>query len=172
MTTHPPGPWRFTNPHQEIFAPNGKSADGSNGVTVGEVHGDFKYAQDLANARLIAAAPDMLAALKETKRGDMLSDATIVLEQAGHQCLAKALRKMRDEARAAIAKAEGAPHPQPSDMTKRTVMIDIIHYGPGGELGRRAVEHRDDIDAAIANMGPFQPGDTIKIIEREEDAAS
>jgi hypothetical protein len=51
----------------------------------------------IANARLIAAAPDMLAALKE------------LLFNAVHGNGLEAHYKTQDKARAAIAKAEGQP---------------------------------------------------------------
>lgn len=47
---------------------------------------------------------DLLAALSEVNRGDMFSDATIILEQAGHPQLAKAMREYRNTALAAINK--------------------------------------------------------------------
>jgi hypothetical protein len=54
--------------------------------------------EDYANARLIAAAPDLLDALR-----DVLESAKLGLEVEDHP----ALRDIRKAARAAIAKAKG-----------------------------------------------------------------
>lgn len=60
---------------------------------------DATYEQAMANARLIAAAPDMLEALKEVKR---------LFEYRGDDATAFAA-KVEAEIVAAIAKAEGQP---------------------------------------------------------------
>jgi hypothetical protein len=49
--------------------------------------------------------------------------------------------------------------------------IYIIHYGPGGELDRCAVKSEDKIAEALADMGPWRDGDTIKIVKAAERAA-
>lgn len=41
--------------------------------------------------------------------------------------------------------------------------IEIVHEGLGGELERRVVQTADEISPAIASMGPFAPGDNIRI---------
>lgn len=60
-THHTPGPWRF---HDELIKAGG---DGRQGKTIVEAPGQFHFDTDpewLANARLIAAAPDLLRACK------------------------------------------------------------------------------------------------------------
>ena len=58
--THPtPGPWRFDTERCEVVA--GPDAN----VAVVSFHGADSLAQEQANGHLIAAAPDLLAALRE-----------------------------------------------------------------------------------------------------------
>jgi len=89
MSTHTPGPWRIA-PHSKwllkIETADRVICDGFSGSH-----------EDYANARLIAAAPDLLAALARLVESpgvneDMLSPETIAAA---------------DAARAAIAKAQG-----------------------------------------------------------------
>jgi hypothetical protein len=93
--THTPGPWEADD--ESIYA---KNADGS-WQQVAELpgwrtnKGEVMSDTDHANARLIAAAPDMLAALKRMERVFRAASATYGDDAA----LA--------EARAVIAKAEG-----------------------------------------------------------------
>lgn len=99
--THTPGPWsveygveygetdRALNIRCE---PN----DEDSGTFICEMQSSIGPAQTASNARLIAAAPELLAALDElTSRVDMVLYAKYV----GHDRIAKA--------RAAIAKAQG-----------------------------------------------------------------
>ncbi|WP_159585965.1 hypothetical protein [Chelativorans xinjiangense] len=58
-----------------------------------------------ANARLMAAAPDMLDALKEAE--DHLLWAKATLDDAGRRSVGEAMDRCVTEIRAAIAKAEG-----------------------------------------------------------------
>ncbi len=66
-TTHTPGPWEVSRTDEDIERKVGVT------VYVGEDDGAGRFAavrgidlaEDAANARLIAAAPDMLAALQE-----------------------------------------------------------------------------------------------------------
>ena len=64
-TTHTPGPWKLTIDHEINFV----------GVTTADgkcLFEDMPEPQHIANARLIAAAPVLLAACKElTPLGDM-----------------------------------------------------------------------------------------------------
>ena len=90
---HTPGPW--TNSNGTIMAPAGKVAEAGNpgydGFAAESEH------EAIANARLIAAAPDLLAAL--THAEVMLS---IMADPADASSVA-----VRDAARAAIARATG-----------------------------------------------------------------
>jgi hypothetical protein len=90
MTTHTPGPWIFSN--------NGHGGS----AVMASNHRILGYNLEDANARLIAAAPDLLAAAKglvEAYHNSIHGRATF--SQATK--LADAI----DAARAAIAKAEG-----------------------------------------------------------------
>jgi hypothetical protein len=91
QTQHTPGPWTVerynTHPHYEIYA------DGPQRVACAEDH----LSESIANARLIAAAPDLLAELGGI--ADALAEGRTVTIESGS---VKAER-----IRAAIAKAEG-----------------------------------------------------------------
>lgn len=63
--THTPGPWTVVGLSRSIC---GKSFDGVAREIVSRVRGGSSEAAD-ANARLIAAAPDLLAACKELREG-------------------------------------------------------------------------------------------------------
>jgi hypothetical protein len=96
MTTHTPGPWEIE--------------DDFTGLQV--YSGSTQVAQILrdncapANARLIAAAPDMLAALEHLRA----IAGTAILHRASldHQGLMELFEEAREAAFAAIAKATGA----------------------------------------------------------------
>lgn len=96
MKTHTPGPWAYDKDSNEIFSCN--EAHGCGWVAL--VKGNDSNGQPLpeeerqANAKLIAAAPELLAACKELFM-------QMRREGCGHQ-------QMLDRALAAIAKAEGA----------------------------------------------------------------
>ena len=106
MSGHTPGPWRALD---FDTSPNGLgSVVASMGRTLADVHwaavaiGVAVRDEDLpANARLIAAAPDLLAALEEIAKGegafsrDPLTHAENTIEA------------MQSIARAAITKAKG-----------------------------------------------------------------
>ena len=89
---HTPGPWSFYTEPQ----PNGCPVVGSNGLLICMLGHSVRMADQkeiaLANARLIAAAPELLEALK-----DILSNC---LDSDG-------LSRAYENARAAIAKATG-----------------------------------------------------------------
>ena len=103
-TTHTPGPWNV----------DGSNITGPDDHNIGIVSGPHtigasdaalesrmrEHARDEANARLIAAAPDLLAAL-ESLMQHFVGDRTAV------NCLGGA-GIAADVARAAIAKAKGA----------------------------------------------------------------
>ncbi len=75
MSKHTPGPWKTT--HSEV---NGYRVSDSTGWGVAVV---LKDTNDEANARLIAAAPDMLEALRE-----LLGDFGCIVTAANHNDLA------------------------------------------------------------------------------------
>ena len=107
---HTPGPWNSEGPDDfgdhNIHEPTCRLAIGA---VVPNMRPDEEVA---ANARLIAAAPDMLDALHALLSAldqeiiDRLDDAIWVSSQLEPAKLA-ALLNARDAARAAIAKAEG-----------------------------------------------------------------
>jgi hypothetical protein len=85
-----PGPWRVEGPY--VF---------SSGRTVARFDWDIRDAADEANARLIAAAPDLLAAAETVLAGlneriDTATDRTPVF--AGIAALSDAIHKARGEA--------------------------------------------------------------------------
>ena len=102
MSTHTPGPWTI---HSEAAnaasgSPINSEIRGGHHVVVrlGTMHADSTK----ANARLIAAAPDLLAALQAIY-GKAMPKADYAGGKATHYLVPKALV---DAARAAIAKAE------------------------------------------------------------------
>lgn len=95
MSKHTPGPWRVEHSAPEEGFDAWVIDDPTHGYTIATVADTFnKRSENAANAHLIAAAPEMLAALKEYVRdyGDN--------EDGDSQLMA-------EKARAAIAKAEG-----------------------------------------------------------------
>lgn len=101
---HTPGPWHFigdslTHRQFDIYAPN--QPLGQHVCTVNNLSVEKLYTRDagvaLANARLIAAAPDLLAALQA-----LIGEAD--LGEIDHD---EETRQLLDAARAAIAKATG-----------------------------------------------------------------
>lgn len=70
MSVHTPAPWIVQVNHEESWAPAGLHIEevvtvASGDINVAEVYsGRMGYDNSIANARLIAAAPDLLAALK------------------------------------------------------------------------------------------------------------
>jgi len=98
MNTHTPGPWHCTDDlviETPIEDGNGRVAL----VTVAKVARGGPHRVD--NARLIAAAPDLLAALEQIETAwDSIPECDQVPEQLNDN-------SMWDEIRAAIAKAKG-----------------------------------------------------------------
>jgi hypothetical protein len=88
--THTPGPWSVSNGLPTVWANNGERqiADCDKGPL-------RSAGEDLANARLIASAPELLAALIE------------MLDASERPVNERWLLNVRSHARAAIAKAEG-----------------------------------------------------------------
>lgn len=108
---HTPGPWKVLTPRTIQYAPNGRyvivhpGADGAPDVCVlRELDAATTGAErrrKAADAELIAAAPDLLAALRDLVRQIEISGA---IDDYGHPM--KNLRALA-VARAALAKAEG-----------------------------------------------------------------
>ena len=107
-TQHTPGPWAIG---RDGYNPDKIYADQDTVAavfglplhsTIGDVRGDNRWAQGLANARLIAAAPDLLAALQR-----VVDRATHAKPDSCGQEMRAIRAALVDEARAAIAKATG-----------------------------------------------------------------
>ena len=97
MTKHTPGPWRVEQKvvRAHVFAEHiGMDCHVATCFGPNPASPDDIEAIALANARLIAAAPDLLAALE---------DAALALEETGGRWAVAAAGR----ARAAIAKAKG-----------------------------------------------------------------
>lgn len=98
--SHTPGPWRvFDNADHFIIGIGELNGDGITDCGFGIWRGKSEEAQ--ANARLIAAAPDLLAVLPD------LLDHYLTCYDGNYDQLAT-------DARAAIAKAEGTEKGEPS----------------------------------------------------------
>src|SRR5262245_34183140 len=105
---HTPGPWTVTPPPQPIGVGEGYDVRGRPNETDhwrGLVTRVMYHAPNSeANARLIAAAPDMLAAASRLSK---LADSVLVDNMSDDD--ARLLREAWAEMDAAIAKATGAP---------------------------------------------------------------
>jgi hypothetical protein len=98
MSGHTPGPWKLTE-ETTIGRPCITGRIGLIAMLAVHDVGDAEWDADTANARLIAAAPDLLAACEAVLSNlDHLSD---VWGQEG------VTRTVQDRLRAAIAKAKG-----------------------------------------------------------------
>ena len=100
--THTPGPWTCTIDDEgfNVFQDDPKHP--GNGDHIMCIAGN---PESEANARLIAAAPELLAALRDTL--ESLECHEQDCQRDGLKNAAKAARRQIDAARAAIAKAEG-----------------------------------------------------------------
>ena len=98
MSKHTPGPWQY------VFEGGTTAfiteADGSTIICIRTTENTTAHKNLAANARLIAAAPELLEALREYR-------AAILFAQ-DKQALMSAIKSADDKARAAIAKAEEA----------------------------------------------------------------
>lgn len=102
MTEHTPGPWEVDGPpsNQIIWC-----ADGENRICFMAHSNGRDDEGDIATARLVAAAPDLLAALAWIER---VCCEELPLEY--NDGMRKAFqRNVRDAANKAIAKARGEP---------------------------------------------------------------
>ncbi len=100
MSGHTPGPWRWLGP--SLIGDHGRRpailCGGQAGVVTRGEDGRLRPIEgDDPNARLIAAAPDLLEALKETYHGSVERDDHIEISKEGFGLLCSA-----------IAKAEGS----------------------------------------------------------------
>lgn len=98
-TAHTPGPWE-AEPMEDGCSVAYRIND-AHGYEIGVTSGRDGESEEAANARLIAAAPDMLAALKECLP---LFDMVTALDDHGSNVLGQAENLIR----AAIAEAEDA----------------------------------------------------------------
>lgn len=91
MTKHTPGPWHVgMKPGPIIY--------GTKGDQVADLRGFLDIEETSANARLIAAAPDLIASFRRVLRMLEINDAR--LANFGEV----------EEARGIISRAEGAPY--------------------------------------------------------------
>lgn len=122
MSKHTPGPWDYSRTVGDYTAKDrlfvrSQAIERSNcdrDVIVSEIQ-DHRFCsadrrptdpqEQLANARLIAAAPELLEALKRLECS--LADLPRYLTDNGHRVLGDVAGERLEFARAAIAKAEG-----------------------------------------------------------------
>ena len=114
---HTPGPWELIPPRPydgddddlqgSFYTPGGiEGADGSPVCLLGDPSGSGTMFENAANARLIAAAPDLLEAAQEFQRlGLVILSAVNFADGANLDEVTRAL----NSARAAIAKATQEP---------------------------------------------------------------
>lgn len=88
-STHTPGPWHIgMNPGPIVYGPNGEQVTD---MRRGMLHLD----EDVSNIRLIAAAPELLEALKRVRHAFYVDGSS------------KALRLAFENTKELVAKAEG-----------------------------------------------------------------
>lgn len=108
MSAHTPGPW-YCERHGVITADvagHRRQVASTTGDAV--MHGDPStdvISLQMANARLIAAAPELLAALQEATAS--LAEVANYLGPFDHQLMFDSLARSADTARAVIKKATG-----------------------------------------------------------------
>lgn len=112
---HTPGPWEMisgTDEHGcnsivEILSPYEPDAQFQVALTNGPWDMDGNASEEcIANARLIAAAPDMLAIIKEILHAEIIYTGAI--EESIAACGLDSVAPLKAKIEAAIAKAEGA----------------------------------------------------------------
>jgi hypothetical protein len=101
-TTHTPGPWELSGDCAEIFPKTGPNSSIELCRVVGPWDGSSYYDEETAksNARLIAVAPELLAALKDVHDSPCAQERCLRRGDTGVPAC---------PACAAIAKAEGKP---------------------------------------------------------------
>ncbi len=95
MSGHTPGPWRLHNRSEFSIVSDSFGVATCGGHSDNTRNSEDLYQEQIANARLIAAAPDLLAALRE---------AYAAMEPMHHL---PAVSEALGASRAAIAKATG-----------------------------------------------------------------
>lgn len=98
MSAHTPGPWEVADESLGPYAWAVESVRGDD-VALGPINSGDTHAEEVANAHLIAAAPDLLAALEKAHENAAAALRGIVRP---HNTVDLAV-----EMRAAIAKARG-----------------------------------------------------------------
>lgn len=109
MSKHTPGPWEKSKKRDgtRVVLSSGR-------VIRAKVHGPLTvgspgYDEAEANARLIAAAPDLLEAAKAALRGlEHAAHFANTWQDDGHPIFEASYQRRMDALRAAIARAEGA----------------------------------------------------------------
>ena len=101
MSKHTPGPWHVTAGHRSI-RPSFISPGENGGFAICEMYADGR--DFTANARLIAAAPELLEALEEAVACGMVPVSSV--HEGGAVGYSRQV-KCADMIRAAIAKARG-----------------------------------------------------------------
>lgn len=97
MTTHTPGPWHISDETNPLITNDSGSVDVAQVFMYDEGTFGSLRPNAYADARLIAAAPDLLAALRLIANSEEFSGDTVVCDFATLQSVA----------RAAIARATG-----------------------------------------------------------------
>ncbi len=105
VATHTPGPWKLADLGRDVGIVSARDGFTSNIAVCSRLYRD--EAMDCkANATLIAAAPDLLAALENAAAQ---FDFTVAALAKGQTVSISSLQNCAAAARAAIAKAEGTP---------------------------------------------------------------
>ena len=100
MSAHTAGPWRVSDGSRVIWSNDSRVVAEIRGMFIQPMKPEtYSQAETDANARLIAAAPDLLAALKALRASEELIDDAYYDAYAEASVMAVA----------AIAKAEGQP---------------------------------------------------------------
>lgn len=99
MNKHTPGPW-FVDHESPFLVRAGDDIDGRHIAHIGPANYTPRFDVDEPNAKLIAAAPDLLEALEELKCELILSDVDM-------DYIESHFRKALNKARSAIDRARG-----------------------------------------------------------------
>ena len=103
MSAHTPGPWKVDSPPRTVTFEPAFAVNGDYGPPLAFVLGSDDHPEVRANARLIAAAPDLLEALEAALPWIDLARGSDLNTDASHE----AIDRIEAQARAAIAKAKG-----------------------------------------------------------------